>query len=1375
MAAEPLLVPVQLNAFILNPSVCGYEGDKNSRIIPITQPNYTFLRLDNFLIQSDVQNHADLHNTAPAQRNPRMTDLGPTPPKPRRNRHGVYVHWMLPRAYRDGSTSTDTVPEKRRQKERQKKGMPFDRNGDGNTTANTPEYIQPPTRWIVIRRLDRESITPQSAKAYFEEYQAWVIESDYRWELDDIPDDMDLQVDMSPFVVGEAGNDPNIEQQAEVFIGRKTPLEHWKPRPSDEKTPNISLLRSSNQLFADFQMHNGNVFSILDNFEYNDGSGKKYLDTATSSYYLMGWHSDDKVDPLAKPYGKLNHTDRIASLFMTLDGSKSPQADEWLKGNDQVRLICHGAMYDVKWDQNKKPDDVPADKFSQRLQNQNMSSISVGTSPMDALISYCKARKEEGADSGAVEKLQENILAIQSLLYDRDDGVEQQRQAKDTINNWNFTRGQGGTHYFLGGQNAQGKPTQPDANSTKALKELNEYQLLLDSCNRTCRQHRWDMFSLWWKYVSDVGNKDRQKSDPVFKEQTGKLYDQITALQVRIDKLQDHIQASLPEATENAPDGLKNAKSGTIPFFYRARDPTLLVGGIDSGWPSDYLDNVTVRLQSEVVTSDSLPDSLHAIVDRLEDVLPRVLQSPGAALASEFFSLDGKNDTETQPSSGKRYPHFHDKVDGKIRDFWENQQPWFPLFTEWEVEYTHIPFEYWSLDEYQKRRSDALFTRYGVDVPSGKPLYEELGRADDHDVRILSGRALILPQPSFSLAAKVKQLFDDTPPSILDNYLCERRRKELLAGIKQLSYLSSPLTGLTDGLLTLSQGSHIKPENKIVDTEGEQSFPIKAALFEHAGFNEKTVGSILNNSALTPFGTLARFTDPHNCPFKPVTHGQFRFRKMNIIDRFGQALVSIDPQPRLGGHPPLYPSISDFYEPQQIDDSKEPNTVLKSPPGHCEFIQLPPQINQDARLNASFVKRTSEDDDDRDSSSLEDQAYWRPATEWEMPIWGWIVANYADYGIQLFLPDGTFYREVRIGGPQGALKGPKWAPFGPDPKNPAKDSPQLSDLVKKLEDAEYLEGFWKMIDEALGLLPPAPTVYAQYLNSIVGKPLALVNMGWSLELAGPPLLNQSANAQIMVPNRWLLPDAKHQREVYEFQVKLGDKEREYDGLVGYFDMKENPEAGSELDLDKIHTHFGPVTPETSNDPRRLLTTKNYPRFTAFWEPPFPEEPPYDDPASPEEYTSRRNKHLQIYGAIIDPFTAVHAYSSFLPTQSLQLAPWTWQDAMNTMTAFLHSGPLTIASDVDTYKDEDRLTTGNMKDRPPRNLPLPSLGTGEWNWLQPYVDPSEDASDLGPAYNAYGVERKGDILKPGFEKGPYTAIEGFLQLRQPIMMEKPDDS
>lgn len=496
----------------------------------------------------------------------------------------------------------------------------------------------------------------------------------------------------------------------------------------------------------------------------------------------------------------------------------------------------------------------------------------------------------------------------------------------------------------------------------------------------------------------------------------------------------------------------------------------------------------------------------------------------------------------------------------------------------------------------------------------------------------------------------------------------------------------------------------------------------------------------------------------------------FRFTKLNIIDKFGQALVAIDPQPRLTGPPPLYPGISDFYEPQMVD-SKTANTVIQDDDYQCEFIQLPPQINQNARLNADFVTRTSDDPDYK--KGLDDPAYWRPTTEWENPIWGWIVTNYADYGLQLFLPNGTFYREVRFGGPTGAFSLPKWVPFQPD-KDESTGTAQLDALVDLLSGKNYLGPFWTMITTALDNLPPAPDSYAQFLNSIVGKPLALVNMGWSLELDGPPLQNQSTNSKVTDPDRTLLSPGPSDppRNYYSFQVKLGDKDREYDGLIGYFDAKTHPERGDELDLDHINTYFLPTDPDETS-PLRPITKQNYPKFTPYWVPPFPEEEPYDQVISPKTYTDSRNHKLQIYGAIVDPFTPIHACSSLLPAKSLQLPEWTWQEAFNTMTAFFHTGPLTLTGDVLDYNSERELTTKNMKDTPLNNVEISALTSGEWNWLQPYVDPTA-GNDLTqpPVYNSYGIEQKGNILKPGFQKGPYTAIEGFLQLRNPIMVENP---
>lgn len=1355
----------------MNPAVCGTGdvNDKDARIIPVTQPNYTFLRLDNFLLQSDVQNHADLHNTAPASLNMRMSDLSQSPPKPLRRRYGVYLHWILPRYYRVGASSSDAVPDA----------------GKGATPPEkAPSFIEPPTRWLVVRKLDLNSIESDDVREQFKEYSAWVIESDFLWALDDIPLDFDLQTDVSPFVVGAGGADASIEEQAEVFIGRKTPLESWSKQDDLNKTtppPNISLLRSSNQLFADFQMHNSNVFSMLDNFQYGKPEDETYLDKAKASYYLVGWHWSPDLDPFFQSSAS-THEKTLADLYMKL---KTPDGhpefrDPWLGTSDPQRLLCHGAMYDVVWDVKVKPGTVPADGFSNRLQDNNVPSVSVGTTPMDALVSYCTGRKGKGKDSENVTRLEEDILAIYSLLHARDDGVEGQREAKDTIYNWNFHRSPGGTSFFLSSDNPEeqkdstDKLKEPDKETQDALRNLNRHQMQLDTANRTLAQYRWDMFALWWTYVSDPTNRKDQGS----RERDNDFKDKVTPLAKKITTI-----AALVENLETAVKDLKNdshlilVKSGAMPFFYHGRDPTVLFGGIESGWPVDYTDKVEVRLSSQVVKADGTPpqelQELITLVSKSLPDTPRDLTAVAAALMSEFYALrpDGGR-TGTAPE-GEMYPQFHDdKASGRWRDQWGDRQPWFPLFAEWEVEYTHIPFEHWKLDEQTARLSANPMVRYGVSLfaPEDKEEKAEIpiwGQIKERDVRILSGRVLILPQPSFSLGAKVDQLFSNTPEEILKkSELTKEERKWMVDNLNQLSFLSAPLSGLVDGLVTLSQGSHVKPENKFVTEGAEKVVPLTSALFPDAGFTKENVALIQGNSALTPYAKMARLLNTKTSPFKPVTHGQFRFTKFNIIDKFGQALPVIDQQPRLTARPGLYPSISDFYEPQVIKQQGKDyaNTVIQDEVTQCEFVQIPPQINQDARLNAHFVKRTADDPPDAETLN---RAPWRPASEWENPIWGWVLTNYADYGVQLFLPDGTFYREIRFGGPLGASAQPRWIPFARDLNTapPSDQILQLDALAEKLTDVEYLEGFWHMITTAQDNLPPAPGAYAQYLNSIVGKPLALVNMGWSLELSGPPLENQAVDTS--APAQSLTS--------YELQARLGDRDSEYDGLVGYFDIPRDPKAPpptvhKELDLSKIHTFFALAadnkTP-VATPPLNMITTKTYPRFKPYWNAPF-DKANLDNVITPKEYENQRNKQLIVFGAIVDPFTPVHAYSSFLPPHSLQLPAWTWQDAMNKMTAFFHAGPLNLAGDVPDFDASKPLTSDNWRDRPTRTLGLPRLGAGEWNWLQPYVVGDPANTYVNPEFNAFGIEKTGDLSKPGFQAGPYTAIEGYLQLRNPIM-------
>ena len=1455
--SQNLAIPMKLDAFVFNGKVCDGAEDQASaaKIAPITQPNYTFLRIEKHLAQNDILETVDLHSAWPRKANSRYTNF--TDGQPRQNRIGVYVHWVIPRPFRSGITATPTATDK--------PVVPPKPEQPGDDTfaklvedPSSPNYFQLPNRWLVIRTLDPKAETTVPANTSIPAVQSWIIESDKTYSIDELGPEVDLQVDVSPFVTSfldknQSPDQISINKQAEVFIGSCSDARGWREgEQDDDSRVELTVASSSNPLFLDYQYHNSNVFSMVDNFAYLENRQTKYLQAARANYYVLGWHSNAKKDLMDAAVNAIakdkSRAGRINGLGMSLDTSipNDNTVADWLTDQTSSRSICHGAMYDVDWTATELPTNRAADAFA-RIMTPDVPPLSVGTTPMDAILSYISDRTPSNDTEAKLAKLQ-------SLLRTADDTIDGNVAAQDEIQNYNYAHFDGGSFYHLPGpdaQSGQNVGTEPSKDEQRAMRLVNSGQHLLDNVTRRQKQLRWEVFACWWRAISDfdeIGGTLPGVTSENYAGTIKRLTDAFADLEVLRSQL-----AKLIVKEPKAP-----IKSGLSEDFHQRKDPTLMVAGLESGWPKDFSENLQARLDKQIVPKKDVSGPLPS--DYGVGSLADNLSATRELLIQEFLELMTHKDPEEKPTNAI-LPIYHDGVykgkpadDNPWRDRWAVSQPWFPLYLEWEAEYVHVDFADWQLKtlpcskkpnlappiSYTLRRD--ICQREDAEPPStNSPRTLDTNDGPKFDNRSIHGRSLMLPQPAFSLKIQLERLFSTIPKNELNDIISEGDQIKLLANLERISFLSLPLEGLTDHLLTRYQGNHIKP---LVRVPGYKPLVMQDVLdvAKKYKIDGKLLADIDVESDPTPYASIPSLVGQLHCAFKPVTHGQMRFTKLNVVDKFGQVVHALDPrddQPQA-----LYPTVGEFNSVSAVPDKAEappqkpgecstvPNVVDRSRSktlSKCEFIQLPPSINQPARINASFLIH---------GDTVGGESYWRPATEWEHPVWGWIVVNYVDNGIQIFLPDGTFYREVRV--TDGTTDDTKWLPFQP----PAIQSPnrQLDYLIEQMtlpngKGQAYLRAFMNIISSALQNIVPAPGTYSEFLNSLVGRPLALVNMGWSLELDSEPFSNQSTvedQSEANAPQqRLLIKDPKRpSRPLYKFPFKLGDKSRNYDGLVGYFQAKPPPIAGEErfdndLDLSHIYTYLS--TDEQPWDPGNLAQPLDnehnlYPVLEPFWLDPKDYLRKTAGPSLPEqqaayENTSRafekaRNDAFvpNVFGAILDPFAPVTCFSSILPVRSLQLPTWTWQTAFKTMTTFFHAGPLLSTDAVPPLSSDKLLAPGYdlLASEPANKLTLPALQAADWNWLMPYTLPKDDASpnpkppsrtieyDEEETEGLVGNGRLGkevrhaDAVDPSFAdtgfmavgvvkadnslgnpgNGPMEALEGFLQLRQPVERDGP---
>lgn len=1287
----------------------------------------------------------------------------------------------------------------------------------------------------MIRRIH----TSTPAQAPYAQFSAFVIESNRVRRLDrEEFAGLDLDTEAAPFVDHQGTTDA----QHGVFLGAKYHLEDWQgvwdPAAVDPQSFHVPLTiaDSANPLFTDFQHHCMNVFAMHDDLTYYSVEKNTLctLENADISYLVIGYHGLEQHDPLANGEVASN------SALLSTHGMKlgfEEQVD-WLKDqpeDSRIRSLCHGTADHVFWSLKEAPKKIPADEVAEKFAR--LHPVAVGTDLLDALTaSYLAPADPSKADTklAAAFKHLEILAANPS-----DDGAESSQGAQQKASHYRPAHG-GHTWKLKKDSNTkkttdstfstlssslqptvtQANPMSPtrttgpntdpsaqvatklDSNNEppeetlQMLHDLNSAQKLLDSATRHYHLLQHLLFCEWWKArAAGYGDSNASTTDELddgFQSMRLWYNTHLNETRSRMRKILSDLMklnrgdgksgilvtltAHIKELRKHGP----RTTQAPAARFFSTRDPTILLSDMESAWPDDFTaDNITVQLNTQLSDSKKqMPqnDEAWQIFQGKLTKLPSWVHGCVDDLRHDWLRLEVEEAT-TASTERTNAP---------------SSQAWFPLFIEWEADYFHIPIEHWKLQE-----TGNGTMRYGIKRDAkitGDPKITTSRRG-------LSGRSAIFPEGQRSLSTLVDQVIRRSSSDDLKEILGNQGEEAIRTAVASLdSTLSAELEGISDHLLTLVRGTHATAS----PAENDQISSWLSTLFPYLSMNDRAavVNSLVTGvgadvtpyTSLLPVQGVSRRKDGQL--FRPVTHGQVRFTKLNIVDKFGQVVCAFDPRP---GQPfrPIYPSVSEDMACQRshLAGRVFANTALPEPEGRSQFFQLGPRVNQNIRFNATFVVQEYGKQEAAQKSGVPSKTNgsWRALLEWENPIWGWVVCNFQDDSLQVFQGDGTLCGEILVGSP--TTKG-LW--LNPDADSthavPAVSSPELAAFMERLSSSnEFLHKVWNMVVDANEHIHHAPSTLADFLPALIGRPLALVSMGWSLELATMPMVDQS--------------DSGTEQEMgifdYKFDLKLGDQMSLHDGLVAYFlEDGEASSEGSSFTFNEVYTTYGlsgvkrglrrrkgVVTPsqttstgnvdKTANLPSSASSTssaintpssgstisevkpvpqvvraKNIP-FTPYWI-----DPMQYGSAKIEEFTAEHHRNFHIFGALVDPFQSINGFSGILPTTSLSIPSWALDSALKKMETFIRAGPLLIPSDLPTITPPGSLST---RTEPTTSsiasttaaLPIDAPAEGSWTWIQPV---HLDATDFVNQQFKLVPTSKQFIVPDG----PKTAVEGFLR-------------
>ncbi len=666
---------------------------------------------------------------------------------------GVYLHWTLPDALRQGRFSAP----------------------DSDSEEEDIQFPLVPNRWLVLRysgSLEKRTAT------------AWVVESDH------LDGNNGTSTYLDPF-------SPAIPKQ--TLIGRKFDLNGWKENHDQELF--LTAIGPGELTFSAYQPYVNNVFSIHDPL---DGVKDKEI----LSYLVVGWYSDPSADILASIEDSESFEEILAHLEWRLVDVASEKTAQ--------RIFCHGMVHGLQWDLGRKATDdirpVGSD-VTLSLGDTAIDALSALIAEQSSEDDTIQPHLLEAFQYDLLPMLDEpdgrDLLyqAIYKAWFGASQGghrfvITKQPTDSETVD--------------PDVENDMDEPgwliqlNQDQAKYDHAARVLNQHQWNLYRLWWT-----YGRFGKLKKdYRKDLEHYDSRISDKNFKLQLDKNKDGSFASQVQ-EKLaevksllqaiphgasQDALLSSIADyaAKQKLPDEFELKRVNADPFYHPA-DPVVLIAGAKASGLVIRTEPLVCRFAEELIHGCSLDDQ-DIDVNALKGIIPTLdlsqLPTGIEPLVAEFFLLDPDNAQQVatgvlEKDDAETLQQVRSEMESRTA-MWGNspdhslepwQQAWSPLYLMWEVNYYPIPFveegtENWKFDG----------RRYQW---SGE------GGAQEPLKKTFRGRTFLTPQSNFNFHSRLTD-FRRRHPQLQTEELEALDR--FIASTHQWDFLSQSLEGLTSQL-----------------------------------------------------------------------------------------------------------------------------------------------------------------------------------------------------------------------------------------------------------------------------------------------------------------------------------------------------------------------------------------------------------------------------------------------------------------------------------------------------------------------------------------------------------------------------------------------